>query len=313
VVIIITHLESVDARLHRAVCLAPDAALLMTKKDRGRHSNGGKGDDRNGDDRKGDHWNGKVICHGCVVMGHIKAKCSSKHKLASYEKSKIDANLTTSTSNAEFESESFLFLVIQSDPIPDSTPDSVITVNVALANRYADDWIVDTAAKNYVTGNRNLFETFHSMAQGEHQDKTANSSFVNAEGSGTITLYVDRPNAKPAQIAQQHVLYVTAGGTNNVLNIIQFIQTGVNFDFKLNGATASLGSVLVYEAPLINSLFVLRASTTSDSVSKASVEVDDPPCTTPNSGISEASSIIRPADDDMEILIWHAYLGHLSL
>jgi len=173
--------------------------------------------------------------------------------------------------------------------------------------------ILDTGATNHVTGNRHLFETFHPMAKGEHQVKTANNSCVDAEGSGTITFYVDRPNAKPAKIVLQHVHYVPACGTNNLLSIIQLMRKGVNFDFKLDGATASLGSVLVYEAPLINSLFVLRASTTSASVSKASVAVDDPPSTTPISEISEAYSNIRPAVDDKDILVWHARLGHLSL
>jgi len=90
---------------------------------------------------------------------------------------------------------------------------------------------------------------------------------------------------------------------------------GVNFDFNLDGATTSLGSVLVHEAPLINSLFVLRATTTSASVSKASVAVDDPPSTVPNSipEISEAYSNIWPTGDDKDILIWHARLSHISL
>jgi hypothetical protein len=38
------------------------------------------------------------------------------------------------------------------------------------------------------------------------------------------------------------------------------MRKGVNFDFKLAVSTTSLGSVLVYEALLINSLFVLKAS-----------------------------------------------------
>jgi hypothetical protein len=116
---------------------------------------------------------------------------------------------------------------------------------MALANRSADYWILDTSATNHVTGNRHLFEPFHSMAKVEDQVKTANNSFVDAEGSGTITFYVDRPNAKPAKIVLQHVLYVPACGTNNLLIFIQLMRKGVNFDFKLDGAMASLGSVLV--------------------------------------------------------------------
>jgi len=58
------------------------------------------------------------------------------------------------------------------------------------------------------------------------------------------------------------------------------MRKGVNFDFKINGATASHASDLVPEAPLINSLVVLRASTTMASVSKASVVIDDPPSAT---------------------------------
>jgi len=200
-------------------------------------------------------------------------------------------------------------------------PDSVITVNVASANRSADYWIIATGATNHVTGNRHLFETFHSMAKGEHQVKTANNSFIDAEGSGTSTFYVDRPNAKPAKILLQHVLYVPACGTNNLLCIIQLMRKGVNINCKLYGATASLGSVLVYEAPLINSLFMLKASAAT--VSQASVAIDDPPSTIPSTTpsttpssvpeTSEAYSNIRPAVDDKDILVWHAGLGHLSL
>jgi len=274
---IVTHLLSFEARLRRARGHAPDAALFVLKKCRGRNwnVNDRKGDDRKGDDMKGNNWKSQVICHGCGVKGHIKAKCRSMHKWASYEKSKSDANLPTSTSIAE--SESFLFSVIHSD----STPDSMITVNVASANRSADYWILDTGATNHVTSNRHLFETFHPMAKGENQVKTANNSFVDAKGSGTITFYVDRPNAKPAKIVLQHGLYLPACGMNNLHSIIQVMWKGVNFDFKLDGATASLGSVLIYEAPPINSLLVLKA--TSASVSKASVAVDGPPSTTPNS------------------------------
>ena len=119
------------------------------------------------------------------------------------------------------------------------------------------------------------------MAMGEHQVKRANNSFVDAEGSGTITFSVDRPNAKPSKIVLQQVLYVPACGTNNLLSIIQLMQKGVNFDFKLRRAMASLGSVIVYEVVVINSLSVLKASVAS--VSTASVAVDDPPRTTPSS------------------------------
>jgi hypothetical protein len=98
------------------------------------------------------------------------------------------------------------------------------------------------------------------MAKGEHQVKTVNNNLVDAKGSGTISFYVNRPSAKPATIVLQHVLYVPACGTNNLLSIIQLMRKGVNFEFNLNGAIASLGPVLVYLAPLINDLFILRTS-----------------------------------------------------
>jgi hypothetical protein len=129
----------------------------------------------------------------------------------------------------------------------------VITVNVALINQSADYWILDTGATNHVTGNRHIFETFHPMAKGEHQVKTANNRFVDAKGSGTIAFYFDRPNAKPTKIVLQHVLYVPACGRNNLLSIIQLMRQGVNFDFNLDGARASVDSVLVYEALLLKS------------------------------------------------------------
>jgi hypothetical protein len=231
------------------------------------------------------------------------------------EKSKSDAILASTTSTSVAESESFfisvIHLVIYSDPVLDSTLDSVITVNMASANRSANCWILDTPATNHVTGNCHLFDTFHPMAEGEHHVKTANNSFVDAEGSESITVYIERPNAMPAKIVLEHVHYVPACCMNNLFSIIQFMRKGVNFDFKPNRATASLESVLVYEAPLINSLLLLNASEAS--VSKASVAVDDPTSTTANSEISEAYCNIRPAVDDKDIFVWDARLGHVSL
>ena len=243
----VTHLLSFEAHLLRARGLVPDAALFLTKKGRGRYWEVEKRNDRGGDERKREYLKSRVICHGCGVKGHIKAKCRSKHKWDSYEKSKSDANLplTASPSTAKFESESSLFLVIHSNPIPVSTPGSVITVHVASANRSADYWILDTGATNHITGICHLFETIHPMVKGEHQVKTANNSVVDADGSGTIAFYVDRPNAKPAKIVLQHVLYVPACGTINLLSIIQVMRKGVNFDVKVDGPTASLASVLV--------------------------------------------------------------------
>ena len=137
---IVNHLLSFEACLPSASRLAPDAALCVMKNGRGRHSKGEKGNHCKGNDWKGNDWQNQVVWHGCGVKGRIKAKCMSKHNWASYEKSKSDADLAlnTSTSKAEFESESFLISVIHSDPIPDSTPDSVMTVNVASARRSAD-------------------------------------------------------------------------------------------------------------------------------------------------------------------------------
>jgi len=312
---IVPQLLSFVARLRRARGPAPDTAVFLMKTGRVRHSKGEKGNDRKGDDWKGNDWKSQVICHGSGVKGYIKAKCRSKYQWASYETSESNANLalTASTSTAEFQSESFLFSVIHSDLLPDSTPYSVITGNLAAAIQSADYWILGTGVTNHVTGNHHLSETSHPMAIGEDQVKTANNSLFDAKGSGTSSFYVDRPNANPANIVLQDILYVPACGTNNLVSIIQSLRKEVNFLFKLNGAAVSLGSVLIYEAPLINSVFVLKASVAS--VSKAAVAVDDPPSTTPSFApgsvpkISEVYSIIR---HDMDIIVWLARLSHLS-
>jgi len=332
---IITHIPSFEACLRRAQCLPRDDALFITKKGRGRHSKVENGNDSNSNDGKGDDWKSQVMYHECGVLGHIKAKCRSKHKWASNGISKRDANQASTKSTSTGESESFLVPVVhfdhvsvqRSDPVTDSTSDSVITVKVELANQCPDDSIPDTRATNHVTGNRHLFETFHPMGKREHQVKTANNSFVDAEATGTIKFCVDWPNAVPMKIVLQHVLDVPASGTNNLHIIMQLKRKGVKFDFKLDGATARLRSVLGYEAPLIHSRFVLRASTTSALVLKASVAVNHPPSTTrkaklcmaycdaPNliPEISEASSNIWPAVDDTDIVVQQARLGHLSL
>ena len=266
VVNIVTHLLSFEAFLCIVQGLAPDVALFITKTGRGRQFKVENVKDRKADVRKGDDMRTHVICHGCGVKGHIKAKCRSKHKWASYEKFTSDANLTSTALTSATESESLLASVIQSDHIPDTTPDSVITVNVGLANQTADYWILATGATNHITSNRLLFETFHSMAKGEHQVKTVNNSFVDAEGPGTMKFHDDRPNAKPAKIVLQYALSVPACGTNNLLSIIQIMRQGVSFHFKLDGPPVILQSDLVNKAPLINPLFILRASTTSASV-----------------------------------------------
>jgi len=215
--------------------------------------------------------------------------------------------VASTASNSTPKSQSFLFSVIHSDPVSDSTADSRITVIVALANRSVHCWMLDTGATNHVTGNRHLFETFHPISLGEHQVKTANNSFGDAEVSGTITFWVNWPNANPVKIVLQYILCVPACGTNILLRFIQLMRKGINFDFKFNGAMASLASVLVYEVLLINSLFVLRASAISASVSKASVVLDDPLRSAPSSApqISEAYSFSWHLVDDKDILVWH--------
>jgi hypothetical protein len=136
VVSIITRLLSFEARIRRACGLGQDATLFIRKKGLGRHSTGQQGE--KGNDREGNHWKSQVICHGCGVIGHIKAKCSSMNKWALYEKCKIDGNLASTASTISAESESFLFCVMHSDHIPDSTPDCVIPVNVVSANLSPD-------------------------------------------------------------------------------------------------------------------------------------------------------------------------------
>jgi hypothetical protein len=183
--------------------------------------------------------------------------------------------------------------------------DMVITVNVVTEKQPADSWILDTGATNHVIGNRHIFEFFNPMAKGEHQVKTANNNLVDAEGSGTISFYIDRPSAKPAKIVLQHVLYVPAGGTNYHLSIIRLMRKGVNFEVNLDGAIASLGSVLVYQVPLINSLFILRTSpsTSTSMVFDALKPIKN----------TDIFSGIWQNVDEKDILVWHARLSHLSL
>jgi hypothetical protein len=89
------------------------------------------------------------------------------------------------------------------------------------------------------------------------------------------------------------------------------LRKGVNFDFDLDGVTASLGSVLIYEAPLFNSLFILKASPTSALISRGSSAIHDAPSSIQE--ISDAYSNNRPAVDDNDILVWHAHHGHVAL
>ena len=83
------------------------------------------------------------------------------------------------------------------------------------------------------------------------------------------------------------------------------MRKGVNFEFILDGAIASLRSVLVYQAPLINSLFILRTSPSTSTlmVFETLNQLEN----------TEIYSGIRQKVDENDILVWHARLGHLSL
>jgi len=298
--IITSHLLSFEATPRRARGLSPNATLFVTKKSRGRTS---KGDDTKGYSR-GERSQG-IVCHGCGEKEHIKLKCRNKDKWAAYaeKKSKVDANLASTELTPAANAESCLFSIMKPNSFHE---DTVITVNVATEKQPADYWILDTGATNHVTGNRHLFESFHPMAKGEHEVKTAHNKFVNAEGSGMTSFYIDRPCGKPAKIVLQHVLHVPVCGTYNLHSIIQLMRKGVNIQFNLDGAIASLGSVLVYQAPLINSLFILRTypSTASTSmVFDTLIQVEN----------TEIYSGIWQKVDEKDILVWHARLGHLSL
>jgi len=294
---IVMHLTAFEAKLRRARGLAPEAALFVSKKGQGK-----KGSNSTGQS--------EITCYGCGGKGHRKQDCRNKDKWAAYaeKKKRDDANLASatpaSTSALNNDTESFLFL---------ATPQengSVITVDIASTNRPADYWIQDTGATNHVTGNCHLFESesFQPMPKGEHQVKTANNSLIDAVGTGTISFWAERQNAKPVKVILQHVLYVPACGTNNVLSVIQLMKKGVQFDVTLEkGAIATFGSALVYHAPLINDLFMLRAIPIKTSV--AALNTPNPAAKdTPNpvAEVSKVYSNIRQTADEKDILLWHA-------
>jgi hypothetical protein len=77
---IITNLESFEITLRRDKGIAPDAALFMSKKQKG------------------------LMCYGCGEKGHKKPDCPNKDKWASYadEKSKSEAKFATAADYQSF-------------------------------------------------------------------------------------------------------------------------------------------------------------------------------------------------------------------
>jgi len=124
---------------------------------------------------------------------------------------------------------------------------------------------------------------------------------METDGLGAICPFWRNPGRTPGDGMVEN----TASGTNDLLSIIQLMRKGVNFEFNLDGAIASLGSVLVYQAPLINSLFILRTSpfTSTSMVFDTLNQVQN----------TEMYSGIRQKVDEKYILVWHARLSHLSL
>jgi hypothetical protein len=249
-----------------------------------------------------------IVCHGCGEKGHIKPKCRNKDKWASYaaeKKSKVDANLSSTELTLAANTESFLFLIIKPNSVRN---DMVITVNVATGKDPADYRILDTGATNHINGHHHLLESFHPMVTGEPQVKTANNNFVDTKGSGMVTFTLDRPSAKPEKIMLQHLLYVPASGTNNLLDIMELIWKGVNFEFNWDGTVATLGSVLVNQTPLIITPFIPETST-ARLTSSTSIVFD----TLNQVENTEIYSGICQKVDEKDIFVWHARLGHLSL
>lgn len=157
------------------------------------------------------------LLSAAVKKGHKKPQCPNQDKWASYAQKKPEYNADlTSTGNSK------LFSLTAVDSVPEN---SVITIHVASANHPADYWIQDTRATNHVTRSCHLFDTssFEAMTKGEHRVRTANNSFIDVEGSETITFYASRPRAKQANRVLQPVLYIPACGTNNLLSIIQLM------------------------------------------------------------------------------------------
>ena len=104
------------------------------------------------------------MCHGCGEKGHIRPKCQNKDMWVSYaaeNKSKVDANLTSTEWTLAANAETFLFSIIKPNSVHE---DTVITVNVATEKHPADCWILHTCETNHVTGNCLLFQSFHPMA-----------------------------------------------------------------------------------------------------------------------------------------------------
>ena len=299
-----SHLLSFEATLLRAHGLSPDAALFVTKEGYGQTSNS-KRDGTKGKSR-GQSSQG-IAYPGCGEKGYIKPKCRNKDQWATYaaeQKSTVDANLASTEFAPAANTESFLFSIIKPNSVYE---DTLITVNVATETQPADYWILDTSVIHHVTGNRHLFKSFHPMAKGQKQVKTANNKLGNGEGSGTIRFNVDRPSAKVANIVLQHVLYVPPCSTNNPRSIILLMQNGVNNEFNLDRAIASFKSTLICQAPLINSLFIHRTSPSTSTLPDL-VEFDTLNHVD-NTGIYSG---IRQKVNKKAILVWHACLGHLS-
>jgi hypothetical protein len=185
-----------------------------------------------------------------------------------------------------------------------------VTRSSALAS--SDYWILDSGATNHVTGNRHLFESgsFQPMAEGEHRVKTANSSLVDAKGSGTVSFFVEKPGMKPAKRTLENVLYIPECGKNNLLSITQLIKKGAKFEFTAGGTTISIGSTVVCHASINNGLFVLRAmSSVPTSILTSTTAL----ASSSEGGADMVYSSIQEVVDDNYIPVWHTQLGHLSL
>jgi hypothetical protein len=94
---IITHLETFEVTLRRDKGIAPDSALFVSKKGRGRHPD--------------THWNKGFVCYGCGEKGHKKSDCSNRNKWASYanEKSKSETKVASAALTSAIDYESLLF------------------------------------------------------------------------------------------------------------------------------------------------------------------------------------------------------------
>jgi hypothetical protein len=177
-----------------------------------------------------------IGCYGSHKKGHKRSECPDKKKKDKENSGELAVTVATVASKNK--------LWMATD----------LSTCAGIMERSADDWYIDSACTQHVTGTKAYFVNYRD-------DRRTMSAFngteVVAEGLGDVQLVMKLPNGQESSVCVREVAYVP--GAFNLLSQGTLFENGVNlksvkgYGYEIHDENAELTAV----APCVGKLFPL--------------------------------------------------------